>query len=104
MTDLPTWMNGLSEEDTQFIKRFMLASGSLKELARQYGISYPTVRNRLDRLIEKIRVIDSAGTEDELEHEIKLLVAEGQLAPTQAKRLLRAHARVIESEEDDEQV
>ena len=53
---LPAWMAGLEEEDLAFIRRFVLASGSLKEVAVEYGVSYPTVRLRLDRLIQKIRL------------------------------------------------
>lgn len=53
---LPDWMTGLEEEDVSFIKKFILASGSLKEVAAQYGVTYPTVRLRLDRLIQKIRI------------------------------------------------
>ena len=34
---LPEWMAGLEEEDVAFIKKFILASGSLKEVAGQYG-------------------------------------------------------------------
>src|SRR5262249_30844996 len=41
------WVDLLSEEDLAFLKRFLLASGTLKDLASQYGISYPTVRLRL---------------------------------------------------------
>ena len=44
MTTLPPWMTDLEEEDWAFAKRFLLASGSLKEVAAQYGVSYPTVR------------------------------------------------------------
>ena len=53
---LPDWMSGLEEEDVAFIKKFILASGSLKEVAGQYGVTYPTVRLRLDRLIQKIQI------------------------------------------------
>ena len=53
---LPEWMAELEEEDVAFIKRFVLASGSLKEVAGQYGVTYPTVRLRLDRLIQKIKL------------------------------------------------
>ncbi|MCI8304299.1 MAG: DUF2089 domain-containing protein [Lawsonibacter sp.] len=53
---LPEWMAELEEEDMAFIKRFLLASGSLKEVAGQYGVTYPTVRLRLDRLIQKIKL------------------------------------------------
>ena len=40
----PPWMADLDDEDVSFIKRFVLASGSLKEIASEYGVSYPTVR------------------------------------------------------------
>ena len=51
MDMVPAWMAALEDEDGTFIKKFILASGSLKEMAAQYGVSYPTVRLRLDRLI-----------------------------------------------------
>ena len=53
---VPEWMAELDEEDVAFIRRFLLASGSLEEVAGEYGVSYPTVRLRLDRLIQKIRL------------------------------------------------
>ena len=41
----------LSEEDLDFITQFVLASGSLKEMAQLHQVSYPTIRLTLDRLI-----------------------------------------------------
>ncbi|MBQ8144487.1 MAG: DUF2089 family protein, partial [Butyricicoccus sp.] len=55
---LPAWMAQLESEDLAFIKRFVLASGSLKAVAEEYGVTYPTVRLRLDRLIQKIEIAD----------------------------------------------
>jgi hypothetical protein len=52
-------LSGLPAEEQEFILSLLKASGSLKELAARYGISYPTVRNRLDSLIEKVERIDS---------------------------------------------
>jgi hypothetical protein len=60
---LPEWMANLDDEDVVFIKKFLLASGSLKEVARQYGVTYPTVRLRLDRLIQKIEISEDNATE-----------------------------------------
>lgn len=60
---IPEWIVNLDDEDLSFIKRFLLASGSLKEIARQYQVTYPTVRLRLDKLIQKIRI--SEDTEGE---------------------------------------
>ncbi len=53
---VPEWMAELDGEDVAFIRNFVLASGSLKEIAQEYGVTYPTVRLRLDRLIQKIRL------------------------------------------------
>ena len=60
---VPEWMAGLEEEDMVFIKKFILASGSLKEMAAQYGVTYPTVRLRLDRLIQKIQISEDAESD-----------------------------------------
>ena len=60
---IPGWMAQLEEEDVAFIKRFVLASGSLKQIAGEYGVTYPTVRLRLDRLIQKIEIGEREGEE-----------------------------------------
>jgi len=60
---IPEWIANLDDEDVSFIKRFLLASGSLKEMAKQYEVTYPTVRLRLDKLIQKIQVSDSTESE-----------------------------------------
>ncbi len=57
---IPEWMTNLDDEDMVFIKKFLCASGSLKEMAQQYQVTYPTVRLRLDKLIQKIQLSDSA--------------------------------------------
>lgn len=63
ITVIPEWMSNLEDEDVAFIKRFLQASGSLKEVAGEYGVSYPTVRLRLDRLIQKIRISEETAAE-----------------------------------------
>lgn len=60
---LPEWMINLDDEDVSFTKRFLMASGSLKELATQYGVTYPTVRLKLDRLIQKIQISEESANE-----------------------------------------
>ncbi len=52
----------LSQIQQEFVVRFVLASGSLKEMAKVLGVSYPTVRGRLDRIIE---ALEASGTADE---------------------------------------
>lgn len=60
---LPDWLAALDEEDLGFIRKFVLSSGSLKEMAKLYGVTYPTVRLRLDRLIQKIRLGENAAAD-----------------------------------------
>ena len=60
---IPEWLLALEPEDVTFLKKFVLKSGSLKEIARLYEVSYPTVRLRLDKLIQKIEVNDKKEEE-----------------------------------------
>ncbi len=48
-------MAGLPVEHQRFIEMFVLAGGNLKEIAEQVGVSYPTIRSRLDKVIEALR-------------------------------------------------
>lgn len=73
------WVEALSDEDLAFIKRFLLASGSLKETAGLYGVSYPTVRLRLDRLIQKIRLADTQPEPGPFERVLRARFADGRI-------------------------
>ncbi|MDD5063525.1 MAG: DUF2089 family protein [Phycisphaerae bacterium] len=53
----------LSTDDEGFVLEFIKASGSLKEMAKLLGLSYPTVRNRLDEVIERIKFTEKGGKE-----------------------------------------
>ena len=92
MEILPGWMSELDEGDMTFIKRFLLASGSLKEMAREYGVTYPTVRLRLDRLIQKIRMADNAESEPYVAL-IKRLALDDRLDFDTAKLLINEYKK-----------
>jgi len=94
MRDIPPWLQHLEEEDYQFMKRFLLASGSLKELADLYGVSYPTIRLRLDRLIERIRTLDEHAPADAFQARIRLLITDGEMSAKLGKELLQLHKSV----------
>jgi hypothetical protein len=85
------WTDLLSEEDLVFLKRFVLASGSLKELAQVYEVSYPTIRLRVDRLIQKIKVLDSQDISSVFERILRARFAEGKVDAETLKALLAAH-------------
>ena len=95
-----TWIDYLSDEDLAFVKRFILSSGSLKDLAQAYSISYPTVRLRLDRLIAKIQVVEDQQVTSEFEKLLRVQFAEGKLDPSTFKRLLAAHRKELEGNHD----
>jgi len=98
-SDIPRWLAALNDEDLQFLKRFLLVSGSLKALAEAYGVSYPTVRARLDRLIAKVTAADDASVTDPFRRQVQILLADGRLAPSAARELIRAHAQTLRESE-----
>jgi len=90
------WIDLLDDEDVAFVKRFVLSSGSLKKLAAAYGVSYPTVRLRLDRLIAKVEVLDTHGGESDFERMARAFHADGRFDMETLKAILAAHRREIE--------
>lgn len=93
------WVDGLSDEDLAFLKRFILSSGSLKELARIYDISYPTVRLRLDRLIEKVKILDDEDIRSDFERLVRSIYAEGKIDSGVLNAILAAHRKEMEGEQ-----
>jgi hypothetical protein len=61
--ELPV-LASLSPDDQAFILDFLKSSGSLKEMAKLLRLSYPTVRNRLDEIIERIKTAETAVIEN----------------------------------------
>ncbi len=97
MNDLPPppWLDALSEEDLHFVRRFVLSSGSLKALADEYGVSYPTVRARLDRLIAKVVAASDSKIADPFQRKLRVLVADGQIDSATARELLDAYRAAL---------
>ena len=100
--DIPPWLTRLDETDLHFIKRMVLASGSLKQLAQEYEVSYPTIRQRLDRIIERVRVADANPDDDAFEARVRLMVGDNQLEPGVARELLSLHRQTRKEETNDE--
>jgi hypothetical protein len=76
----------LPAEHQRFIEIFVLAGGNLKQIAEQAGVSYPTVRSRLDKVIESLRqevartpegrgpILDGDGSEKSLADEAAQII------------------------------
>ncbi|MFO8061009.1 MAG: DUF2089 domain-containing protein [Bacillota bacterium] len=88
----------LSREQMEFLETFIRSRGNIKEVEREMGISYPTVRNRLDNVIRALGFQVDAGTADEdrdreeaRARRIEILgrVAAGELTAAEAAELIR---------------
>lgn len=88
--DVPNWILSLENEDLEFIKKFILNSGSLKEIAKIYEVSYPTVRIKLDRLIEKIKINDAVENEGFIKF-IKSLSIDDRISLEDAKMIIEKY-------------
>lgn len=78
---------------TFFIKKLILFSGYLKDLAKEYDITYPTLRVRLDKLIEKVKMYDKEDIDPYIE-QIKLLAIEDMIDIETAKKLIQSYKEV----------
>ena len=79
-------LGSLPTEHQRFIEIFVLAGGNLKQIAEQAGVSYPTVRSRLDKVIESLRqeiartqevrgtILDGLGTDKTLADEAARII------------------------------
>ena len=90
---IPEWIVNLDDEDVAFIKKFLIASGSLKEMAKQYEVTYPTVRLRLDKLIQKIKISDDTESEPYIAL-IKRLAINDKLDFDTAKVLISEYKKI----------
>lgn len=75
----------LDDEDKEFIELFLQKRGSIKDVGEEIGISYPTVRNRIDRIVGKL-----GGTVDKKAGRIDILnmLDNGEITAEKAKSLL----------------
>jgi hypothetical protein len=103
---LPGQFAALSDDETAFIRVFLFARGNLTEVERVLGISYPTIRNKLDEINRILNpddgviktsqekdksstVEDSRSSIEETRKDILQQVADGKLSPSEAIRKLQ---------------
>ena len=96
---IPKWLTSLNDEDFQFLRRFLLHSGSLKKVASEYGVSYPTVRLRLDRLIQKVEIAEESVSLSPFEQKLRLLLADQAIDIETYKTIREAHESEITEQE-----
>lgn len=96
---IPLWLLALEPEDATFLKNFALKSGSLKEIAKLYDVSYPTVRLRLDKLIQKIEMSDQQE-EEPFQTFIKGLAVDSRIDLETAKIIIEKYKKEKEKNND----
>jgi len=85
----------LSNEDLNMVMAFILVSGSIKALSEQYHVSYPTMRQRLDALIERVRKLTENSAPDPLSDLLADLITKGRLTTDEARQLRDVHRRIV---------
>jgi len=79
----------LSREDLEFVEMFVQSRGSIKEMEKALGVSYPTVRGMLDSVIGKLGyAVDSGVAPDKRRHILDQL-EKGELSVGEATKLLK---------------
>jgi len=79
-------LSRLDREEQKFVELFVLSSGSLKQMAELLGVSYPTVRNRLDKLIGHLK--EEQVRDEERKQRILEDIDAGRILPKQGMRMI----------------
>ena len=77
----------LSEEDREFLVTFLRSRGNIKEVQERMGISYPTVKNRLDKLLAALGLFDEVRNLSQ--SEIMNSLNNGEISVEEAINLLK---------------
>lgn len=76
----PHPLTSLPREDLDLITELVLQGGSLKDVAAAYGVSYPTIRIRVDKTIARLRDALTGRKPDPLSELLAALVERGELS------------------------
>jgi len=86
--DLPaSRLSLLSVDQEQFVETFLVAGGNIKEVERQLGISYPTVRKKLDEVIRALGY--APRSQMKRREEVLDAVDRGEMSPKEGIQQLR---------------
>ena len=86
----------LPAENLDFVVQFVLSSGSLKDMAHLYGVSYPTIRLALDRVIANLQQSLSGEPPDAVTELLAKLVERGEIEAGTARSIREAHRSAVE--------
>ena len=95
-------LSKLPEEDLDFVAQFVMTSGSLKDMAQLHHVSYPTIRNTLDRVIANLRGSMNGAPPDQMTGLLAGLVERGEIKVSTAKSIRAAHRAALERKREEE--
>jgi len=85
---------GLDSDQLDFLLTFVRCRGVIRDIEAIMGVSYPTVRNRIDQLVDAVeqRLEESQSLNLPLDSRIAILkrLAGGEISPERAMALLDA--------------
>ncbi len=86
----PPVMAGLRYEDQVFVGEFVRCHGSIKHMEKAFGVSYPTIKNRLNRIAAQLQLvqIDTEPVAGPSEEVLDML-ERGEITPAEAAERLR---------------
>ncbi len=90
----------LTEDELDVVLQFVLASGSLKDLARVYQVSYPTIRARMDRLMARLQQIVDGKQPDPMMQLLADLVERGEITVPAARAVRDLYRQQKKKEEE----
>ncbi len=77
----------LTDEQLQFVEMFLKARGNFKEMERELGLSYPTLRARLESILEVLGLKDIGKRQDTIE--VLEMLERGEISPDEAIKILK---------------
>jgi len=83
-------LGSLTEDQIDFVKTFVLSRGNIKEVESRLGISYPTVRNKLD---EAIKALSEQENGNMSAAEILDALEAGKITAEQAAEMLKSNKK-----------
>jgi hypothetical protein len=89
----PPQLAQLGAEDQIFVTAFVRCHGSIKEMERTFGVSYPTIKSRLNRIAQSLEFVDTEVAEPEPSPTADALqrLRRGEISVADAVRELRSH-------------
>lgn len=78
----------LSEEQLYFVEVFLKTRGNFKEMEKELGLSYPTIRSRLDSILEVLG-LKTSNSKNQSAIEILQMLEQGEISPEEAIKMLK---------------